>query len=98
MYPLADPRRDLISRLARDSAIPDEVPLLLGALLAGIQTVLNDNLLGMYLRGSLAMGDFDLHTSMGQKSRDVSPARMHMPEQSGTPYAFVDLWRATSRV
>ena len=63
MYPLADPRRDLISHLARDSAIPHEVPLVLGALLAGIQTVLNDNLLGMYLRGSLAMGDFDARTS-----------------------------------
>ena len=64
MYSLADPQRDLISRLARDSAIPDEVPLLLGALLAGIQTVLGDNLLGMYLRGSLATGDFDAHPTL----------------------------------
>jgi predicted nucleotidyltransferase len=63
MYPLADPQRDLISHLARNSAVPDEVPLLLGALLAGIQTVLHDNLLGVYLRGSLATGDFDAHTS-----------------------------------
>jgi hypothetical protein len=63
MYPLSNFQRDLISHLARDSAIPDEVPLLLGALLAGIQTVLNDNLLGMYLRGSLATGDFDSLTS-----------------------------------
>jgi hypothetical protein len=63
MYPLSNSHRDLISCLARDSTIPDEVPLLLGALLAGIQMVLGDNLLGMYLRGSLATGDFDSRTS-----------------------------------
>ncbi len=54
---------DAISHLAADRTIPIEVPNVLMALLAGIQTALGDNLVGVYLRGSLATGDFDPRTS-----------------------------------
>jgi predicted nucleotidyltransferase len=36
---------------------------LLDALVTGIQAVLGDNLVGVYLRGSLVTGDFDPRTS-----------------------------------
>ncbi|MGZ3680613.1 MAG: aminoglycoside adenylyltransferase domain-containing protein [Ktedonobacterales bacterium] len=36
-----------------------EVPEMLDALLSGIRDILSDNLVGVYLRGSLALGDFD---------------------------------------
>ena len=42
---------------------PPEVSELLDALLAGAKRALGDNLLGFYLRGSLALGDFDPETS-----------------------------------
>lgn len=63
MYPLSNPHPDAISQLASDPNIPKEIPELLNALLAGIQTALDDNLLAVYLRGSLATGDFDPKTS-----------------------------------
>jgi len=37
---------------------PQEVDRILDALLSGIQWVLRENLVGVYLRGSLATGDF----------------------------------------
>src|SRR5438270_13154065 len=43
--------------------LPREVAAMLNALLPGIQEALAGNLVGVYLRGSLAMGDFDLVTS-----------------------------------
>jgi hypothetical protein len=43
--------------------VPPEVASLLDALTAGVREALGDNLVGMYLRGSLAMGDFDPTTS-----------------------------------
>lgn len=43
--------------------LPPEVSALLGALLAGVRETLGDNLIGVYLRGSLALGDFDPATS-----------------------------------
>ncbi len=42
---------------------PPDVAALLDALLAGVRDALGDNLLGFYLRGSLALGDFDPETS-----------------------------------
>lgn len=42
---------------------PTEVSALLDALLTGTREALNDNLLGIYLRGSLALGGFDPETS-----------------------------------
>ncbi len=41
----------------------DDVTLLLTVLLSGIRQVLADNLVGVYLRGSLATGDFNPETS-----------------------------------
>lgn len=43
--------------------IPPEVAPLVEALLAGVREALGDNLLGFYLRGSLALGGFDPETS-----------------------------------
>ncbi len=43
--------------------ISPEVAALLVALTAGIHEALGENLMGVYLRGSLAMGDFDPATS-----------------------------------
>jgi predicted nucleotidyltransferase len=40
-----------------------EVSALIEDLLAGVREALGDNLLGFYLRGSLALGDFDPETS-----------------------------------
>ena len=40
-----------------------EVSALIEDLLAGVSEALGDNLLGVYLRGSLALGDFDPETS-----------------------------------
>ncbi len=42
---------------------PPEVSKLLEALFAGVGDALGDNLLGFYLRGSLALGDFNPETS-----------------------------------
>jgi len=42
---------------------PLDVSAMLAELLLAIQTVLSDNLVGVYLRGSLATGDFDPVTS-----------------------------------
>lgn len=42
---------------------PTEVARLIQELLAGVTAALTDNLLGVYLRGSLALGDFDPETS-----------------------------------
>jgi hypothetical protein len=42
---------------------PTEVATLLQALTSGVREALGDNLLGVYLRGSLAIGDFDPETS-----------------------------------
>ncbi|HVP06046.1 MAG TPA: aminoglycoside adenylyltransferase domain-containing protein [Dehalococcoidia bacterium] len=39
--------------------LPPEVVPLLDALLAGIRDALGENIVGVYLRGSLALGDFD---------------------------------------
>lgn len=50
---------DVLARLTSDLTIPATVPTLLGALLLGVQQTLGQNLVGLYLRGSLAMGDFD---------------------------------------
>jgi predicted nucleotidyltransferase len=43
--------------------VPPNIAALLDELLAGIRAALGDNLVGVYLRGSLALGDFDLATS-----------------------------------
>ena len=43
--------------------LPDDVTEMLGVLLAGIERVLPHNLVGVYLRGSLATGDFIPETS-----------------------------------
>jgi hypothetical protein len=43
--------------------LPPEVTLLIDALLAGFRDALPDNLVGVYLRGSLALGGFDPATS-----------------------------------
>lgn len=42
---------------------PPDVTQLLNTLLAGVRDALADNLLGFYLRGSLALGDFNPETS-----------------------------------
>jgi len=42
---------------------PPEVAPLIDALLAGVRDAVGDNLLGFYLRGSLALGDFNPETS-----------------------------------
>ncbi|EFH82516.1 aminoglycoside adenylyltransferase domain-containing protein [Ktedonobacter racemifer] len=51
--------QDVLARLKSDPTIPATVPTLLDALLLSIQQMLGQNLVGLYLRGSLAMGDFD---------------------------------------
>lgn len=43
--------------------LPPEVAPLIDELVAGIQAALGDNLVGIYLRGSLALGGFDPPTS-----------------------------------
>jgi hypothetical protein len=43
--------------------LPKDVTEILEALQSGLQQVLNNNLIGLYLRGSLAMGDFIPATS-----------------------------------
>lgn len=43
--------------------LPQAVSGLIEALLAGVHDALGDNLLGFYLRGSLALGDFNPETS-----------------------------------
>jgi hypothetical protein len=43
--------------------LPPDVSALLDALLAGLREALGDNLVGVYLGGSLALGDFDPGTS-----------------------------------
>ena len=43
--------------------VSPEVASLLDALTSGVREALGDNLVGVYLRGSLAMGDFDPATS-----------------------------------
>jgi hypothetical protein len=45
------------------TAYPAGVSGLISDLLAGVRDALGDNLLGVYLRGSLALGDFDTETS-----------------------------------
>lgn len=54
---------DVLAHLAADRSIPREIPELLIVLLAHVQEVLTGNLVGVYLRGSLALGDFDPVTS-----------------------------------
>jgi hypothetical protein len=44
-------------------AIPPTIAALLADLLAGMRAALDENLVGVYLRGSLAQGDFDSGTS-----------------------------------
>jgi predicted nucleotidyltransferase len=63
MSPFPGSHPDAISQLASDRTIPKEIPELLKVLLLSIQEVLSDNLVGVYLRGSLATGDFDPRTS-----------------------------------
>lgn len=43
--------------------LPPDVPELLETLLTGVHAALGENLVGLYLRGSLAMGGFDPATS-----------------------------------
>lgn len=43
--------------------VPPDIAALLDELLVGIRAALGDNLVGVYLRGSLALGDFDPATS-----------------------------------
>jgi hypothetical protein len=43
--------------------LPADVSALLAALLSGVRQILAANLIGVYLRGSLATGDFDPETS-----------------------------------
>lgn len=49
--------------MAAVTTYPAEVAPLVDALLAGVRDALGDNLLGFYLRGSLALGDFNPDTS-----------------------------------
>jgi len=51
--------RELVDRIR----LSRDVAEILAALLAGMQGALRDNLLGVYLRGSLALGDFIPETS-----------------------------------
>jgi len=50
------------------NAIPNtpypELPRVLDALVAGVRAVIADNLVGVYLIGSLATGDFDLDSDV----------------------------------
>jgi len=48
---------------ACDPGFTPEVNAMLAALLPGVEAALTDNLVGVYLRGSLALGDFDPATS-----------------------------------
>lgn len=50
---------DVLARFAANPTIPTNIPTLLDALLLGVQQTLGRNLVGLYLRGSLVMGDFD---------------------------------------
>jgi hypothetical protein len=49
--------------MAQRLSLPPDVVTLLHALLSAVQQILQDNLGGVYLRGSLAMGDFIPETS-----------------------------------
>ncbi len=58
----------------------DDVNAILGEVLTGVQVILGDNFVGMYLDGSLASGDFSYETSdidfVVATARDVSAAQM----------------------
>lgn len=62
LSPEPHPRPDAALRPVAP-ALPHDVGDILGALLAGMPEALGDNLVGVYLRGSLAPGDFDPATS-----------------------------------
>lgn len=49
--------------VSRRQPIPGEVRELLDDVLDGVQTALGDSFVGLYVRGSLALGDFDDYTS-----------------------------------
>lgn len=53
----------LYDKLGTGVTLPQEAILILNLLLSGIQEALGNNLVGVYLRGSLVMGDFDPETS-----------------------------------
>jgi predicted nucleotidyltransferase len=55
MFILESPRLEKIPRVPYP-----ELPSVLGELVAGVESVLASNLVGVYLVGSLATGDFDL--------------------------------------
>lgn len=65
LYPLASDSRPRTAPALRpvDPILPREVGDILTALLDGMREALGDNLVGIYLRGSLVMGDFDPATS-----------------------------------
>ena len=63
MSPFSQSYPDPMFQLAATPEIQKEIIELLNALLVGLQTALEDNLLAVYLRGSLATGDFDPQTS-----------------------------------
>ena len=53
----------LYDKLAAGTNLPQEAILILNMLSGGIQEALENNLVGVYLRGSLVMGEFDPATS-----------------------------------
>ncbi len=63
MNPLSQSSPEAVSLLLRDTVIPQEVPELLSVLISQIGAVLEEKLLAIYVRGSLATGDFDSRTS-----------------------------------
>src|SRR5436190_22573396 len=60
---------------------PQEAVAILNTLLSGIRQALGDNLVGVYLRGSLATGDFDPDMSdldfFAVTERPISEAEFH---------------------
>lgn len=68
------PRRESFDQHGVDPAIPDltgvpakpypELPSVLGQFVSGVQDLLSENLVGIYLVGSLAVGGFDLDSDI----------------------------------
>jgi len=69
---------------------PDaELNILLSDLLTGAKSILKENFIGMYLTGSLAVGDFDsesdvdfvimLHEPTDEPSANITPGKIMAP-------------------
>jgi len=74
------------------------VNIVLGALLPGLQAVLGDQFVGMYLTGSLAAGEFDRHSDVDFvviTEDEVGGERFSALAMMHRRVALIDSWCAT---